>query len=602
LRSFRLAADFWPVLLLAKLMALSGGYLFVALGSPNPYHGPQWVFWSSLVLFVVVNLLLFSRRNLPPDLQEKQLLASVGLDFLSISYLFLFHPDMLLVMLLGLVMMTALYNFLLPGSSGVLVTSISAMLFVFAMLTGPLYVSQAAISGQHLLSLVLLGIGSLGATTLLTRRIKRAVDSIYHITDELTLDLSTQVVESSLSVDELTQRNKEIRTLLGIAENLVSVLEWEELFKKIVDAFRNRFEFDKFCIYLYEKDEDRLELSIESGGERAMGVAKTLRPSQGVVGWCYSHGKGVMIHDVTKDERYTQFNERGKRIRSLICQPLIFRGTRLGVVCLDSERLHTFNDHSFEFLERVSPLISIAVANSLSYTEVKAASNTDNLTGLHNHRGFMDKFLPLLDESYVDSFPLGVLTMDIDNFKAINDTYGHLIGNVILTELSTILTGFFRSSDLVARFGGEEFVVILNGTPPDIAPRIAEQLRRKVENHQFPITLERDVFKQVTLSIGLATTLDTNLEPQLASGLRGRNERDKYLRNAEDIWAKLIDNADQAMYEAKRSGKNQVMLSHFYPVHLDGVKVVLPRQETAPDEQPQTVQTARVKNGADRED
>jgi hypothetical protein len=87
--------------------------------------------------------------------------------------------------------------------------------------------------------------------------------------------------------------------------------------------------------------------------------------------------------------------------------------------------------------------------------------------------------------------------------------------------------------------------------------------------------MERDTFRQVTASIGLSTTLDTNLEPQIVSGSRGRGDRDKYLKNAEEIWKNAIDNADQAMYAAKRNGKNQVMLSHFYPIHMEGVKVVV---------------------------
>jgi diguanylate cyclase (GGDEF)-like protein len=140
----------------------------------------------------------------------------------------------------------------------------------------------------------------------------------------------------------------------------------------------------------------------------------------------------------------------------------------------------------------LAPLISIAVSNAMSYGAIKEESHTDNLTGLKNHRGFMENFLPLLADAYTDGFALSVMVLDIDNFKRINDTYGHQVGNLILIDLAEILRTFFRASDLVGRFGGEEFIVVLNGTPADIAPRIAEQLRRKVESHQFPISLQRD--------------------------------------------------------------------------------------------------------------
>jgi diguanylate cyclase (GGDEF)-like protein len=178
----------------------------------------------------------------------------------------------------------------------------------------------------------------------------------------------------------------------------------------------------------------------------------------------------------------------------------------------------------------------------------------------------MEIFLPLLSSGYCDEFSLALIIMDIDDFKKINDTYGHPVGNIVLTELAEILKNFFRGTDIVARFGGEEFVVVLNGTPPDIAPRIAEQLRRKIEAHQFPISLQRDAFKQVTMSLGLATSADTNLAPEIVTGSRGRAEQDVYVANVKELAELLIENADQALYVAKREGKNQVRLSFQYPI------------------------------------
>jgi diguanylate cyclase len=187
----------------------------------------------------------------------------------------------------------------------------------------------------------------------------------------------------------------------------------------------------------------------------------------------------------------------------------------------------------------------------------------------------MEKFVVMQEAAFRDGFPLALVMIDLDDFKKINDTYGHLVGNIILTELAEILTNFFRGSDLIARYGGEEFVVVLNGTPPDIAPRIAEQLRRKIEAHQFPISLQRDTFKQVTISIGLSTTADSNLQPELVRGSRGGGDSDVFVRNLKELADLMIDNADQALYAAKREGKNQLMLSLHFPV--DGA----PQPETA---------------------
>src|SRR5690606_15782119 len=114
-------------------------------------------------------------------------------------------------------------------------------------------------------------------------------------------------------------------------------------------------------------------------------------------------------------------------------------GDRLGVLCLDSEKVNAFDEESFAFLESIAPLVAVAVSNSLSYTMVKQESYTDNLTGLANHRGFMEKFVPMLESVFVKDSQLAVLLMDIDRFKQLNDTYGHLVGNLVLQELAGIL-------------------------------------------------------------------------------------------------------------------------------------------------------------------
>jgi diguanylate cyclase (GGDEF)-like protein len=476
-------------------------------------------------------------------------------------------------MLISLILISGFYNFVLPRAAGILVGSLTLSMYGFAILLGITAVSEngiipvsEALQPMEGAAMAIFGVSILLSTTWIVRKIRRTVDTIYKATDDLAFDLTAQAIDASILVDELVEKNQEIQTLLALLQNIVSVLEWDELFKKVVVAFRNRFKFDKFSLYLYREDTAELELVVESGAEKVSGASRRIKPGEGVVGWCFSQNKGVLIHDVRNDQRYKEFSERGKRIRALCCVPLVFRGSALGVMCLDSEKAASFDEKAFAFLEELSPLISIAVSNSMSYVAVKEESHTDNLTGLKNHRGFMENFLPLLSDSYTDEFSLALMIMDIDNFKKINDTYGHQVGNLILTDLAEILKSFFRTSDLVARFGGEEFVVVLNGTPSDIAPRIAEQLRRKVEMHQFPISLQKDAFKQVTVSIGLATTSDTNLDPQIVSGSRSRGEADVYLRNDAEIAEAIIENADQALYVAKREGKNQVRLSFQFPV------------------------------------
>jgi diguanylate cyclase (GGDEF)-like protein len=565
MKAFQLPTGFAIHLIVVKLMALCGGFIYVALtGTQQDFCSPA-AYWAIWFVLVALNAALFSWFSSIPERQERQFLISLLLDLAAICFLFFMQPATYIEMLVGLQLVSGFYSFVLPRSTSVITGFFCFTLYVFSVIFSTFRTDAVALDTAHSIGIMVFGGVAIGASVILVRKIRKSVDAIYTTTEELALDLSTQAVDSAITVETLSEHNRDIQTVLQVLENIVSVLDWDQLFENIVIAFKNRFVFEKFSIYLFNEETGMLQLRNESGSERATGGALEVKPDTGVVGWCYAHGKGVVIDDVRHDARYTQFNERGKRIRSLACQPLIFRGAHLGVLCLDSEKLASFDERTFAFLESLAPLISIAVSNSLSYASVKAESHTDNLTGLNNHRGFMELLPGLLTESYRDNIPMGLMVIDIDWFKKVNDTYGHLVGNLILTELAEILRTFFRGSDVVARYGGEEFVVVLNGTPPDIAPRICEQLRRKVETFQFPISLQRDAFKQVTISIGLATTADTNLEPEIVRGSR-RGQSDTFIRNVDEIGAQLIDNADQALYAAKRDGRNQVMLSHFYPV------------------------------------
>ncbi len=562
---FRFTAEFVTYIVGVKLMLMAGGFFYGYLSSEADQTLPWW-YWGVGIALVLVNIGLFAAWEGGDNRQISILWVSFGLDIATVLFLFSFPPAHVFGLLIGLGLITGLYGLLLPHQTGVMAGLASLIVFGAAIVLSINRSEGAALDYNEALAILTLGLPVLGGAFLLTRRMRRSLEGLYTATDDLTLNLTCQAVDAELANEILLERNQEVNTLLQIVENFVTALEFEELFQRVVEAFRLRFDFDKFSLYLHNPEEETLELRVEIGGEYATGIAKSVKPGDGIVGWCYQHNEGVLISDVRNDSRFKEFNPRNRRLRSLACQPVVYRGEKLGVLCLDSEKPGSFNDSTYKFLERVTPLIAISVNNSLNYSEAKAQSRTDNLTSLCNHRGFIEHFLPLLEDSYTDNFTLVLIMIDIDHFKQINDTYGHMVGNLILTELADILRRFFRGSDLVARFGGEEFAVVLNGTRTEIAPRIAEQLRRKVESHQFPISLARDEFKQVTISLGLASTRDENMVPDIARGSRASSsESDAYIRNTEELSEQLIENADQALYASKREGRNQVMISLHYP-------------------------------------
>src|SRR6185295_9442887 len=157
------------------------------------------------------------------------------------------------------------------------------------------------------------------------------------------------------------------------------------------------------------------------------------------------------------------------------------------------------------------------------------------LTGAYNHRHFQETLQRELGRADRQSRPLSVLMLDIDDFKSINDRYGHPVGDAILERIVAEIRSEVRGDmDLVARYGGEEFAVILPETPTEVAAEVAERIRRRIDERLFRPPEAEDVIR-VTVSIGLAAY------PNDASNKK-----------------ELVERADSALYRAKRGGKNAV--------------------------------------------
>ncbi len=172
-----------------------------------------------------------------------------------------------------------------------------------------------------------------------------------------------------------------------------------------------------------------------------------------------------------------------------------------------------------------------ALKNLVLFEEVKSLAIRDGLTGLYNYRHFWEILKHEVEKCKRYQNPLSLLFLDLDNFKIINDTLGHPQGDVVLKTLAAYLQGAVRQADVVCRYGGEEFVVLLPETPADQALKLAERLRLKISQMNIPLP---DLDLQFTVSIGVA-----GLTPKM---------------NGEA----LVDAADAALYRAKQAGKNQV--------------------------------------------
>ncbi|MDB4946463.1 MAG: hypothetical protein JWP97_5997 [Labilithrix sp.] len=231
-------------------------------------------------------------------------------------------------------------------------------------------------------------------------------------------------------------------------------------------------------------------------------------------------------------------------IPSLLVLPLLHHGRPLGTLILGAKRRHAFGDTVRPTLEVLASHLAVSLSNARMVHKLETMATTDGMTGLFNKRAMLDAAAAKVAAASRFGRKLSVLVTDIDFFKKVNDTYGHDVGDVVIKGIGEILKRQKRTTDVVARFGGEEFVVLCEQTDEAGAQLLGERIREEVEKTTFTTPIGP---LHVTCSVGIATF------PEGGS-----------------TWDELFKSADEALYVSKRSGRNRV--SVHAPASLSRVK------------------------------
>ncbi len=254
------------------------------------------------------------------------------------------------------------------------------------------------------------------------------------------------------------------------------------------------------------------------------------RVGEGVAGWVAKFRRPCLIRDARKDPRYVPVAGQRTSIRSLMSVPLMAGGKTIGVLNLTHRsKVNAFRKADIELLLLLADHVSLEIENHRLYE----LSISDGLTGLYNHRFVLRRTREETAEAKRYRTPLSLLMLDLDHFKRVNDTHGHPAGDRVLMGMAQILREHTREADILSRYGGEEFLLVLPNTGRDGARHIAERLRRQVAATDLGGAALR---LRMTVSVGLAS----------------------YPDDAEDPEA-LIKAADDALYAAKRAGRDRVM-------------------------------------------
>jgi diguanylate cyclase (GGDEF)-like protein len=199
---------------------------------------------------------------------------------------------------------------------------------------------------------------------------------------------------------------------------------------------------------------------------------------------------------------------------------------------LDSKTRGAFQPSDRQPLESVADICATAIQNAHYVERVKQLAYIDGLTGIFNRRFFELRIKEELERARRFECGMAVIMLDIDQFKRLNDEFGHLLGDEVLRQVSSLFHQQLRKIDVVCRYGGEEFAILLSQTDPQYSLGVAEKLRRVVETWQFP-----GVPRAVTISAGVATYPEHGL---------GRDD--------------LMKAADAGLYAAKQAGRNRVLM------------------------------------------
>ena len=294
-----------------------------------------------------------------------------------------------------------------------------------------------------------------------------------------------------------------------------------ELICQLIDA--------KACsVMLLDADRKRLLAKAAYGLRTERMHTLSFAVGEGVAGWVVERGEPALIADVSQDARFVTLAANQTPISSMVCVPLLARGERVGVVTATSERPGAFDANDLELLRFISMTIALDIEN----VRLHRVAVTDPLTGAYN-REFLLARLPQEIEAAIDrDRPLSLALVDVDHFKAVNDQYGHGIGDVVLAEVARRLRGAIRGGDLLVRYGGEEFLAVLPKADAGRAWEVGERMRQRVCEKAFDV------------GDGLALLLRVSVG--IAQWRMGETMPD------------LIERADTAMYEAKERGRNRV--------------------------------------------
>ena len=343
---------------------------------------------------------------------------------------------------------------------------------------------------------------------------------------------------SETVVPERKKHLQEVAIFNDVAKALTSSLNLDSILQTIMDKMAEFFRPDTWSLLMVDEQKDELYFAIAVGDAAETLKTVRLKVGEGIAGWVAKHGDSLIVPDVYNDPRFAKRVDAMTKLktRSIICVPLQSKHRVLAVIQLINCALESFGEQEMFFLHALCDYAAIAIDNARAVEKIQELTITDDCTGLYNARHLYKTLESEVYRSARFGYEFSVIFLDLDHFKLVNDTYGHLVGSKLLQEIGFKVKSQLRLIDYAFRYGGDEFVILLPQTEKNAALVVAKRLQEMMRKTQF--LSDEGLNLSVRASMGLAT----------------------YPEDAKSSH-EIIRQADEMMYMVKNSTRDNIAIA-----------------------------------------
>lgn len=332
-----------------------------------------------------------------------------------------------------------------------------------------------------------------------------------------------------------TVESIERRTLVDIITTANSLLEPKDVMETVMGHIHELIPCEAWSVLMLDNNaSNTLSFAVSYGPGKEHLESLKVPFGEGIAGWVAKHRKPAIVDDAQRDPRFLDKIDKNTQFvtRNILCAPLVSRGRSIGVIeMINATQPGGFNSEHLELVRVLVNPAAVAIENAYLFQKAQMLTIQDDLTKLYNSRHLNHCLEMEMKTARREELPLGLIFLDLDGFKSVNDNHGHLVGSQALVDIACIISDATEDGDVVGRYGGDEFVVLMPATDSSGALRRAKAIRESVAAYRM-----KDM--QMTASIGIAVFPDDATEKET-----------------------LVRLADKAMYTVKSRGKNGILFA-----------------------------------------